>query len=256
MKVAPSKIECENRGGALNAVITVADVSSNPFVSHSFNIFNYFSFDISIKHANCGAWESNGAVRTFLLDKSADPMAIDNLGTDDNCLDAIPGLNPISPVKCDGLISDKNRGSRAEKSSSFITVLAFYSPAEKTPGPHSDLSGMRDLTFMTPIRDGFSADFGSDHCPEPLVSRPFSSSIHKPVIRVFPSGFRFSVLASPKNSPLPHSSPRDLDCVLSLSPTSVSLVPDEGWQVITRKVGKSPLLQLCSHAGRCFKCGL
>ena len=104
------------------------------------------------------------------MDKSVDPMVIDNLETNDNCVDAFPGLFPLSPVKCDGCISEENHGNRAEKSLSFIAMPAFYSPTEKTPGSRFNLSGVRGLAFMMPIRDGFFVDFGSNHCPESLVS--------------------------------------------------------------------------------------
>ena len=175
-----------------------------------------------------------------------------NLETVENRVDEISGLNPSNPIICDGFVSEENHAHRAEKYLTFIAAPAFSSPAKKTLGPRSDMSGMHSHAFMTPIRDGFTAD----HCLDPLVFRPFPFKVHKSVIRVLPFGSRFSVLAFPKNSLLPPSSPRFLDCVKSLSPTSVSLVPDEGWQVVARKEGKSPLLQFYNHSGRCFKCGL
>ena len=184
-------------------------------------------------------------------------MNFDNLEKVNYCAHAPLGLYPVRPVECISCISKNNRANRTAISVPLNAFPAFCSPAKQNLGTRSELSGMRRLAFRTPIRKDFPIDLGPALCPEPLVSRLFSSSASKPTISALPSGSHFSVLASPTLYPLPHpSSLRDLDSVCSLSPPCVSSVSKVGWQVISRKTEKFPLVQFCSQAGKCFKCGL
>ena len=129
-----------------------------------------------------------------------------------------------------------NRDYRVIVSPAFMAESEFSSPTEFYCGSRSDMLGRRCQSFIELIREGLPLD----------RLRPYRLTSHySPTKGLLPNidrsfGSRFSVLASPSNpSPSPSRFARR---VKYFHPPCVSLPDIEGWQVVSRKREKAPLL--------------